>query len=522
MFRTSFLIIVLACVLAGGVALAAGNSNSDLASDERMAPFTGSTPARADGLCPGGVGGIQDRDSSDWNYSPLWGDDESDDEGDDEDGDGEYCICHVPAGNPDGAHTICVGLPALCAHLAHGDTLGPCTETCGGEDGDTCDDGQLCKRPEGECADDAEGVCIDPPALCPGVYRPVCGCDGTTYSNECYADVAGVTVEHPGVCDATLACGGAAGDTCDDDQYCRLSPGECADDAEGECADKPHSCPSVYAPVCGCDGVTYDNRCRAASAGVNVASMGECDSETACGGTAGDTCGDDQFCNRPEGECADDAEGVCMDRPQVCPPILDPVCGCDGVTYENACVAHGAGVTISAQGECDQGALTCGGTAGDTCTEDQYCELPEGECSEDAEGTCAPKPMNCLSVFEPVCGCDDVTYDNACFAASAGVNVASEGVCGLEPQSCGGTSGESCEDDQFCKREPGVCEMDAVGTCAPIPLLCPMLQAPVCGCDGMTYQNACFADSASVTVSHDGGCEQPAKPSRRPARGWRR
>jgi hypothetical protein len=35
-------------------------------------------------------------------------------------------ICHIPPGNPDNAHTISVDESAVPAHLAHGDTLGPC------------------------------------------------------------------------------------------------------------------------------------------------------------------------------------------------------------------------------------------------------------------------------------------------------------------------------------------------------------------------------------------------------------
>jgi LPXTG-motif cell wall-anchored protein len=41
--------------------------------------------------------------------------------------DGRVAVCHVPPGNPSNAHTIVISENALRAHLAHGDTLGPCT-----------------------------------------------------------------------------------------------------------------------------------------------------------------------------------------------------------------------------------------------------------------------------------------------------------------------------------------------------------------------------------------------------------
>lgn len=41
-------------------------------------------------------------------------------------GAGKTLLCHVPPGHPSNRHDICVGDPAVPAHLAHGDSLGSC------------------------------------------------------------------------------------------------------------------------------------------------------------------------------------------------------------------------------------------------------------------------------------------------------------------------------------------------------------------------------------------------------------
>ena len=142
---------------------------------------------------------------------------------------------------------------------------------------------------------------------------------------------------------APVACGARAGDTCGDDEYCFFTPEAICGfaDATGVCVERPDYMTRERRPVCGCDNVTYANPSVAAYNGMSVQYEGECRVEPevqSCGSRGMAPCPEGQFCSFPvEAMCgATDLPGTCAFRPEVCPALYNPVCGCDGRTHGNA------------------------------------------------------------------------------------------------------------------------------------------------------------------------------------------
>ncbi|MBK8169553.1 MAG: hypothetical protein IPK60_04320 [Sandaracinaceae bacterium] len=105
-------------------------------------------------------------------------------------------------------------------------------------------------------------------------------------------------------------------------------------------------------------------------------------------------------------------------------------CSCEGADCANLYESPEA--CVDAHAPCS---ASCGGLHGSTCPAGAFCRYAvEDMCgATDALGMCAPIPDGCLDLWDPVCGCDGMTYSNSCYAAGASVSVFAEGECHAHP-----------------------------------------------------------------------------------------
>lgn len=203
-----------------------------------------------------------------------------------------------------------------------------------------------------------------------------------------------------------------------------------------ECYGIPSCNPSERPKTCADGKEIVQIRCEKWERGcewrIKACEGSPCTNDVDCGAIGGwvnaDVLGDlEGFCVPASGTCG--GPGTCAARPRSCDDVVEPVCGCDGVTHANACRARQAGTTVAKAGECwppkeiracgRPGDLACDGAT-------EWCDRAVG-CS--GAGTCRERPRLCAKGTGPVCGCDGKTYPDTCSAAAAGQDVAREGAC---------------------------------------------------------------------------------------------
>lgn len=239
---------------------------------------------------------------------------------------------------------------------------GACPENttldCNVSDGSSCPDGEFCW---GGC--EGVGSCISAQDNCPqGETQWSCGCNGVNYSSPCMAHKFKVNIDHDGFCEGSnnppAMCAGPDELLCPADEHCNVLT--CDADATGSCTgifDPIANVPGIIclpgeAQECGCDGVTYLNKCQRIKADVAKAKSGPCEGKQTCNVENGNTdCATGLVCVAPAGVC--NGAGTCEPADFLCCLVnATKVCGCDGNTYGCMCSANKAGVPVLTVGPC--------------------------------------------------------------------------------------------------------------------------------------------------------------------------
>lgn len=165
--------------------------------------------------------------------------------------------------------------------------------------------------------------------------------------------------------------------------------------------------------------------------------------------------------------------------------------------------AGGGGAGAGGSGGGGATATACSGDDHAPCASDQFCAALG--CGV---GLCKPKPAEGAG-FDPVCGCDGVTYYNATIAARRRVSVFTAGRCpALTAVTCGDAGGVECDGGLYCSYELAGADkcvvQEKAGTCWGLPANCSTANPTASTCDP-----GCLSVCAAIKTQkpwYDDGC----------------
>lgn len=160
------------------------------------------------------------------------------------------------------------------------------------------------------------------------------------------------------------------------------------------------------------------------SAGSGAAAGSGGGSGAACGGIGGLPCAADEYCDFADDSCgAFDGGGTCKKRPNGCPDLYSPVCGCDGQVHANPCDTNAAGTDLSALGGCPppQGWIACG--TGFCEATMQYCQRATSDIGGEPDSySCRMLPQGCNGVGTCACVANEPCGNIMCEVVAGGGN----------------------------------------------------------------------------------------------------
>ena len=68
-------------------------------------------------------------------------------------------------------------------------------------------------------------------------------------------------------------------------------------------------------------------------------------------------------------------------------------------------------------------------TSSSECTQGSFWNFADGTCGRGGSGTCEAIPTVCTADVVPVCSCEQISFNNECYANAAAQSVATMGSC---------------------------------------------------------------------------------------------